>query len=89
MLEWGIERRDGSQFNRWLGGPESERGCGVGLGVCDSSVGTAPGELEGGGEGEGVRGREPGVDCLIDERQVLVDNGWKHLYNGLFFLILV
>ena len=24
-------------------------------------------------------GNEPGVDCLIDEMQVLVDNGWKHL----------
>ncbi|KAG0135435.1 cryptococcal mannosyltransferase 1-domain-containing protein [Tuber indicum] len=24
-------------------------------------------------------GSEPGVDCLIDEMQVLVDNGWKHL----------
>ena len=41
--------------------------CGVGLGVCDGSVGTTPGELEGGGEGEGVRGHEPRVDCLIDE----------------------
>ena len=24
-------------------------------------------------------GSEPGVDCLIDEMQVLADNGWKHL----------
>ena len=24
-------------------------------------------------------GIEPGVDCLIDEMQVLVDNGWKNL----------
>jgi len=27
----------------------------------------------------GGEGDEPGVRCLIDEMQVLVDNGWKHL----------
>ena len=37
------------------------------------------GEWEGGGEGSGVWGGEAGVDFLIDEMQVLVDNGWKHL----------
>lgn len=24
-------------------------------------------------------GREVGRDCLIDEMQILADNGWKHL----------
>ena len=32
-----------------------------------------------GGFGSGGGGSEPGVDCLIDEMQDLVNNGWKHL----------
>ena len=46
--------------------------------VCDGLVEITLEECESGGEGSGVGGSEPGVDCLIDEMQVLVDNGWKH-----------
>ena len=24
-------------------------------------------------------GTEPGIDCLVDEMQILADNGWKHM----------
>ena len=47
--------------------------------VCDSFVEITPGKWEDSGEGSGVGGNAPGVDCLIDEMQVSVDNGWKHL----------